>query len=83
MLGEAAEVKLEGRIVPVVRTRAAGISQLASLAEKVQRWADVADVRVQPLLGCLDRLSGEDPEMIAADVLKFDPQQVVMHAEPV
>jgi exonuclease SbcD len=36
ILDGAAEVKLEGRIVPVQRTRAAGIARLHSLADKVR-----------------------------------------------
>jgi hypothetical protein len=43
LLEGAAETKLEGRILPVVRTRAAGISQLGNLADKVRVWAQVAD----------------------------------------
>jgi exonuclease SbcD len=51
-LGRAAEVKLEGRIVPVVRTRAAGISRAASLADKVRQWAQVTEAKPEPLLAC-------------------------------
>jgi len=35
----AADVQLEGRVVPVVRSRAAGISQCRSMADKVRAWA--------------------------------------------
>lgn len=68
-LAGAAEIKLEGRIVPVVRTRAAGIAKAYSLAEKVRAWAEVTACRPEPLLGCLEALSGEPPEAIAASVL--------------
>ena len=70
LLEGAAETKLEGRIVPVVRTRAAGISQLATLAEKIQIWAQVTEVKPEPLLACLQALSGHDPETIAERVLR-------------
>ena len=40
-LAGAAEVKLEGRIVPVVRSRAAGISKAATLDDKLLQWASV------------------------------------------
>lgn len=40
LLAGAAESKLEGRIVPVVRTHAAGISQLADLADERALRAD-------------------------------------------
>lgn len=70
LLEGAAETKLEGRIVPVVRTRAAGISQLAHLADKLRAWAQVTEVRVEPLIACLQTLSGQEPEAIAERVLR-------------
>ena len=66
----AAEIKLEGRIVPVVRTRAAGISQLANLSDKVRAWARLTQARPEPLLGCLQVLSSQTPEVIAERVLR-------------
>ena len=68
-LGAAAEVKLEGRIVPVVRTRAAGISQLTSLEQKVTAWAQVTGVTAAPMLACLADLTSEQPSAIADRVL--------------
>lgn len=70
LLEGAAETKLEGRIVPVVRTRAAGISQLANLADKVRVWAQVTEVRVEPLIECLQALSSQGPDAIAERVLR-------------
>ncbi len=70
LLTGAAETKLEGRIVPVVRTRAAGISQLANLADKVRAWAQVTEARVEPLLECLQALSGQEPEALAERLLR-------------
>ncbi len=69
LLEGAAETKLEGRIVPVVRTRAAGISQLASLADKVRVWATSTEAKPQPLLDCLQALASQAPEMIAERTL--------------
>jgi exonuclease SbcD len=69
LLHGAAEVKLEGRIVPVVRTRAAGISQASTLAEKVQAWARATEARAEPLLDCLEALQAHLPETIATHVL--------------
>jgi exonuclease SbcD len=51
--------------VPVVRTRAAGISQLANLADKVRVWAQVTEARAEPLLACLQALASQEPEAIA------------------
>ena len=69
LLEGATETQLEGRIVPVVRTRAAGISQLASLADKVRAWARSTDANPEPLLDCLQALASETPEVIAQRVL--------------
>jgi exonuclease SbcD len=54
----------------VVRTRAAGISQLANLADKVRAWAQVTEARAEPLLECLQALSSQEPEAIAERVLR-------------
>lgn len=72
LLGDAAAVKLEGRIVPVVRQRAVGVSRLASLADKVRAWSTVAEVSPEPMLGCLNALEGKVPEAIADAVLRCE-----------
>jgi len=69
-LGAAAEVKLEGRIVPVVRTRAAGISQLDSLEQKVTAWAQATGVQHAGLLRCLGELVCSQPDEIAGRILE-------------
>jgi DNA repair protein SbcD/Mre11 len=69
VLAGATEVKLEGRIVPVVRTRAAGIAQAHSLVEKVTAWAEVTACQPDPLLACLEALSTGSVESITASVL--------------
>ena len=69
LLAIAADIKLEGRIVPVVRTRAAGISQLASLSDKVRLWAQTTECKPEPLLECLGRVMSESPDSIAAGIL--------------
>jgi exonuclease SbcD len=73
LLAGAAEVKLEGRIVPVVRTRAAGLSRLPSLAEKVGAWCRVTQVSEEPMLNCLLALEADSPETIAQRILSIDP----------
>jgi exonuclease SbcD len=82
LLGEAADVKLEGRIVPVVRTRAAGISQLTSLADKVRLWAQTTQCTPEPLLDCLDRLISASPEEIAEVVLQDSKGSSALVCEP-
>lgn len=68
-LADAADVKLEGRIVPIVRTRAAGISQLTSLEQKVAAWAQATNVMPLPLLACLADLASAEPQDIAQRLL--------------
>ncbi|WP_298435041.1 metallophosphatase family protein [Ottowia sp.] len=69
LLAGAAQVKLEGRIVPLVRTRAPGISQLASLADKVREWARLVDVDAGCVLACLEALQQGSPADIAEELL--------------
>jgi exonuclease SbcD len=45
-----AEFKLEGRINPVQRQRAAGISQAASTETKLRRWAEITGSNADPLV---------------------------------
>jgi exonuclease SbcD len=76
LLAAAADVKLEGRIVPVVRTRAAGIAQLAGMGEKVTRWAEVTQCAAEPLLRCLEQLQCGPPEEITENLLAASPAPV-------
>ena len=68
-LSGAADVQLEGRIVPIVRSRSQGISRCTSLSAKVRAWAAVTGAKPEPLLADLERLSHQSPEQIAAEVL--------------
>jgi exonuclease SbcD len=72
ILATAAEVKLEGRLLPVVRTRALGIGQAGSVAAQVAAWARVTQTRDAPLLERLAMLAGQSPEQIAATVLAHE-----------
>lgn len=72
-LAGAAGVQLEGRFVPVVRSRAEGMSRCASLGDKVRVWAGVTGARVEPLLVRLERLSHQTPDQIATEVLVRPP----------
>ena len=70
VFGAAAEVKLEGRVIPVVRTRAAGISNEASIAAKIAVWARLTEARPKPLLACLEALQMHAPEEIAGTIIE-------------
>lgn len=80
LLCHAAEVKLEGRIIPVVRTRAAGISHAATIADKVRAWATVTEARAEPLLACLDLLQLHLPDAIATTILQWQNATVSIAA---
>ncbi len=66
----AAEVKLEGRVLPAVRSRVEGISRAVSLAEKITRWGELTQVDTNPLLDRLSMLSHADPQAIADRALQ-------------
>jgi exonuclease SbcD len=65
----AAGLKVEARILPVVTSRAEGISQEASLDRKLARWCDLSGVQVDPLVDRLQLLALGDPDLIAQTVL--------------
>lgn len=60
----ALRVKIELQILPKTRARAAGISQLTSLPEKVRKWGDATDMvipdSVLQLAGIIEGLSVEE-----------------------
>jgi exonuclease SbcD len=64
----AAEVKLVGHIVPVVRSRAQGISQAYTLAEKVRRWAVVTGVEAAGVLERLARIEECELDQILNEI---------------
>jgi len=70
-LAEAAEVRLEGRVVPVTRARAEGISEAMTLAAKLEQWAEATGVTAtDELVARLARLEAEPPDAIAVSLLE-------------
>ena len=49
LFSEHAETKIEGRIAPIQRQRAAGIGQAPSLAEKLTQWCELTGTDPVPL----------------------------------
>lgn len=66
---EAAELKLEGRVVPLQRTRAAGICAAPSLPQKLQRWAQLCGADAEPLIERLAWLQAADPLAVAQSIV--------------
>lgn len=69
LFASAAELKLDPRVLPAVRSRAEGISRAATLGEKVQRWCSLTDVKPNPLLERLSILEALEPQAIADRVV--------------
>lgn len=69
ILAGACEVKLEGRIIPVVRTRASGIARTVHLADKLQAWAAAVGADPLPLTDRLTLLGHRSCEDIAQALL--------------
>lgn len=81
LLSSAAGVQFEGRVVPVVRTRAAGVAQAVGLAAKVRAWATLVEARPEPLLGCLEALQTRTNEAIVEAVLA-EPERATLEVAP-
>ncbi|QBY56402.1 metallophosphoesterase family protein [Cupriavidus oxalaticus] len=69
LFGASAEVKLEARVLPAVRSRAEGISRAATLPEKLGRWCELTGVEANPLLDSLSMLETLDAQAIVDRVL--------------
>jgi len=78
LLAGAANVKLEGRIVPVTRARATGIAREHSITRQIERWAVVTGVESAPLISCLEALRHGRPEAIAERVLQSHPRATAL-----
>lgn len=66
----AAGVKLEGRIIPVVRARAQGIAREHSLPRQIDHWARLTGANAAILHACLEQLGVASPEEIAQQVFR-------------
>uniref|UniRef100_UPI003F498BDF metallophosphoesterase family protein n=1 Tax=Cupriavidus taiwanensis TaxID=164546 RepID=UPI003F498BDF len=69
LFARSAELKIEARVLPAVRSRAEGISRAASLPEKLARWGELTGVDTGPLSDRLAMLETLDAQSIADAVL--------------
>lgn len=67
---DAAGLKLEGRIVPVTRARASGISRELTLPRQIEHWAAITGTDAPDMLRCLEQLRHDPPEKIAERILR-------------
>jgi exonuclease SbcD len=82
VLAGAAGLKLEGRVIPVIRARAAGIARELSLPRQIERWATSTGVDAPQLLSCLEQLHGSSPEAIAARIFQRQTPTLPVSDEP-
>ena len=64
----AAAVKIEGRINPVQRTRAAGIGSAHSLAQRLQQWCEITQSEPAPLVDRLAEIEVRDVAEIVKEL---------------
>lgn len=69
-LKHAADVKIDGRVMPTVRRRAPGISRLSSLALKAVQWCEATQNEASDVIPRLELLQSADPKTIALNILK-------------
>lgn len=65
----AAGLKMEGRTIPVLRTRASGIARAPTLEAQMAVWAQTVEAAVGPLIDTLHQLQNNSAESIVVDIL--------------
>jgi exonuclease SbcD len=78
----AETVKLEPRVLPVQRIRAAGIGQARTLAERIRVWCEVTGSMpaADRLTARLERLQSADPEAIVRGIAGERQENVMREA---
>jgi exonuclease SbcD len=71
----ASEVKIDKQIIPLMRTRAAGISRLDSYEEKLCAWGAAVNKEVSHLAGKLEMLLAMPTEEIIAGYRKKEEEE--------
>jgi len=64
----AAEVQIEGIIIPVQRQRAPGISVMPSITQQFAKWGEVTNTDTEPLIGRISRLESLSAIDIAEEI---------------
>ena len=72
LLRGAAGIKLEGRVLPITRARAAGIARERTVTRQIERWAEMTGIGARDALSCLELLEHGSPEDIAVSILHRD-----------
>ncbi|UIF89415.1 metallophosphoesterase [Cupriavidus sp. UYPR2.512] len=70
VLAEAAEVRIEPKLLVSQRQRCSGISTLPTLAEKVEKWCESTENEAASVVGRVQQLATRDAKSIAANLIK-------------
>lgn len=66
----AASVKIEVQVIPKLRVRAAGISRVESLADKVMKWSETVGIDVPDnVIGLASIIEGKDAEELLQEAI--------------
>lgn len=68
LFAHAEDIKLEGRVNPVQRSRAAGIGKALTIGDKLSRWCAVTTTALDGLHERLEVLVATEPEQITAEL---------------
>ncbi|TBR75402.1 MAG: DNA repair exonuclease-like protein [Burkholderiaceae bacterium] len=69
LLADAAEVQIEGKTLIVERVRAAGISTVTSLSEKLKKWCDATATPFDGLEARLSQLQSQSSDVTIAAIM--------------
>lgn len=69
----ACAVKIEGRVMPILRARAEGISKMGTLEDKLRQWAKTTSTDAAPLVERLNDLAHLDVKEIVKRII--DPEE--------
>jgi exonuclease SbcD len=72
MFGSAAEVKLDGRVNPILRSRTEGITRLANVAQQLDAWAKATDTNATGLAERLALLQSQAAEAIIEAIVRAE-----------
>lgn len=75
ILSGACEVKLEGRVNPIQRTRAEGLTRAESLVDKLEIWGNCTSTSIDPLVDRLNDLQMLDADEIIEKYCDIDTEE--------
>jgi exonuclease SbcD len=70
LFAHAKEIKIDVRVLPIVRSRAEGLNRAPTMVEKLGIWCSLTDVVAEPLVARLSSLQNQSAEDVAAEVLQ-------------